>query len=136
MFNYLKYQIKKLMNILEDFKGTKVVRYNCTYKTEDSNYRIVTNNDFEVVIYCAENVYTCEYSNPLFRPKELSVYHIYSVCSEHTPIFLKVKLTNELKIPSLTSFGTSREYKKKAAIQAYVDLVIHELHKYNATIKT
>ena len=129
MFNYFKFQLKKLFDYLEELKGTRTLKYVTTYRHDDANYKIVTNNDFIITIYCIEHIYRCEYSSPLIKDKDLSVFHIYSICSEDTPDLLKQKLKNELKISPIASYWATREYHKKAAIQAYIDLVINDLHQ-------
>lgn len=127
MWNQFKHRCKLWIDRYENLKGQRTLHHVHTYRDASAFYEIQTNAEFTITIHCVEHVYECRYANAFFKPRQFSIFHVYSVCGAGTPPPLQLRLETELRISSIVSLYASREYKKKAAIQAYVDLVIRQM---------
>jgi hypothetical protein len=124
MLDGLKNVIYRILDWWEESKGDRYFKLGKSHQSPNDGYTIVTNQGFEIKIYCHETVYDCIYISKWSRNKKLSVYHVFCVCTEDTPKDIKEKLKGELKITSFLHPWASKESQKKQVIKAYIDLLI------------
>lgn len=124
MLVHLKNTMYKILDWWEDRKGARYFRLDETYQSPNDGYTIITNHGFEIKIHCREIVYSCIYQSWWSRDKKISVYHVYSVCTDDTPQEIKDRLKNDLRINSFLHPWTSKESQKKQVIKTYVDLLM------------
>lgn len=124
MFKKIKKRIHKLMDWYDHKKGSRYFKLKSIQESPDDGYIITTDQGFKIFIYCKEYAYVCIFLNKWALDKQLSVYHVYCVCSEDTPADVKVKFKSELKISAFLNKWSSKESQKMQAIKAYVDLVL------------
>lgn len=124
MFKRFDKCIHKLMDWYDAKKGTRYFKLKKINDSTNDGYIITTNQEFTIYIYCKETAYSCIFISKWARNKELSVYHVYCVCSPNTPTDVKNKFSSELRISAFLNSWSSKESQKMQAIKAYVDLVL------------
>lgn len=103
----------------------------CVTSEELSEFMSIRIADhFEIIIHCEQINYTCEFSTLWPKSKTMTVYRVYSTCSDNTPQTYKELFQLELNIPSPISCKASEVLQIRSAIDAYVTL-IHSLPKPN-----
>lgn len=124
MIKRIKKCIHKFIDWYDRKKGTRYFKLKKINDSLDDGYIITTDNGFKIYIHCREFAYACIFLSRWARNKELSVYHVYCVCSPDTPKDIKKKFSSELKISTFLHSWSSKESQKMQAIKAYVDLVL------------
>lgn len=88
---------------------------------------------FEVRIYCQKKQYKRSYDNRFIPDKYMAVYSVFSVVSNDAPERLRQACELVADIPCQLSSFVSDEGQKDAAIQAYLDLLVHKLNAMPVT---
>lgn len=124
MKKYLILFLRKLLTWVESAKGKRVLEQAVFSQNPYDGYKIIMSDDSVVSIYCVETKYVLTYTAWWSRKKQIHMYSVYSVCSSTTPVQLKIHFSKELKIGNLLHpLATSTECKK-AAVEAYVDMLL------------
>ena len=129
--NLLKNIITYICDIYENAKGSRsLIPINVT---NDPNHKYIfqlTDNS-NIAIHCDEMRYELQYDAWWAKNKIVSIYRVYSVITNSVQQDIKDKFENkELFISNLWHFYANTENQKKAAINAFVDII------YHATLKT
>jgi hypothetical protein len=127
MLNNLRKLKHFVLDFLEDLKGEKRYEPRDVLQSLDDGYVLDTNYGFKIYIYCREYVYRCVYSRSIFKSKEMSIYHVYCVCSPDTPQHVKDRLKDELRISSFLHPSSSGSSKKQQVIKSYIDLILKDM---------
>jgi hypothetical protein len=129
MFNFLESKIRTIFDWHEASKGYRLVIVHIEEVCEGSHYTVQTDGGFLINIHCVETTFGSTYSSGMRLSKRMVLYEVRCFCDANTPEVLKAKLSVPRTVPSMVSTLTSREFRKKAAIQTYLDLVLSELKK-------
>lgn len=124
MISKIKKRLFRFIDWYDIKKGTRYFKIKKITESLDDGYIVTTNKGFKIHIHCKEFAYACIFISKWARNKEMSVYHVYCVCSPDTPADIKEKFSSELKISTFLHSWSSKEYQKMQAIKAYVDLVL------------
>ena len=120
-FNLL---VKALLDAWETAKGERTFRQmHCMQDVEDG-YRLVVSNGCQVTVYCSESCYHLRYSAWWALPRHWHFFRVFSVCGKGTPESVQARFKRELHVSCLLHAWASSEERKKAAIDAYVDLLL------------
>jgi hypothetical protein len=126
--NFMEHVFGVILRKMEDIKGDRTLSIIRTQRDQDDGYKLVLSDGNNIQIYCRETTYLVSYSKWFIANKQFSVYEVFCVCSENVPQDLKNKLSSTFIVSELLPFLSYKKDQKKAAISAYVDIIIS---KYN-----
>ena len=115
-----------LSSALEASKGKRTLKKLTTYQHPNDGYRIVFSDGSIIAIFCTEIIYLVTYAAWWARSQRLYIYSVYSTCTADTPPYLKARFSKEFSITNVLHYFSTQAARKKAAIDAYVDILIEE----------
>jgi hypothetical protein len=117
--------LSSLFEWIEKSKTTRtIVRQLDADKTR---YEVTTNAGYGFFIYCEEHRFAYWNGRSMRSTSPKSIFRVYCHCDENTPDVIRNRLSKVLDLPCLVSNFTSVDFKKKAAIKAYLDLILSEM---------
>lgn len=123
---YLFTPLTWLSSALEAAKGQRTLKKLSTVQHPSDGYRVVFSDGSIIAIFCSEIIYLVSYAAWWARSHRLYIYTVYSTCTSDTPPDLKARFSKEFSITNVLSYFSTQAARKKAAIDAYVDILIEE----------
>jgi hypothetical protein len=123
-----------LFCLIERMKGNKTV-----YEIRHPKYNLgsltgYSVSGYELNIHCQLKEYRRSYDK-WFIPDEFHmVYHVYSTVSNDAPELLKSVCGFDIDFPALLPNGSSIDNQRKAAVDAYLDILIQKLSSEKSLI--
>lgn len=118
--------VGRIVGGLERLKGKKNLRVLEVNTHPNEVYHFHTSNNGRISIHCVETLYEITYQAWWARRKPILTYKVYGICDERIPSELKERLDHGLQIGSILPPFALRKDQKKAAIHAYVSLIVNE----------
>ena len=115
-----------LSNAFEAAKGQRTLKKLHTVQHPGDGYRVVFSDGSIIAIFCSEIIYLVSYAAWWAHSRRLYIYTVYSTCTNDTPPDLKARFSKEFSIGNVLNYFSSQSARKKAAIDAYVDILIEE----------
>lgn len=122
--NIIEFILGAILRRIERIKGDRILSVIRVHQDPNDGYKAVLNDGNLIQIFCNEITYKVTYSKWWVRDNDISIYHVYCMCSQGTPQALKDKLSTGFTITQLLHSLSYREDQKKAAISAYVDVIL------------
>lgn len=129
MFPLLVKLVGEIFDIIDRIKGPRNVVEKLADTPEGCDFKVITTAGFEFVIHCSEATYHAKYDGLFSSDQKRILYKIKSSCNDSVPVALRDKLTVEKTIPCLAPRFSTKQYKIKSAIRAYLDLLLNDLAK-------
>lgn len=127
MLLFIEKQVRRLFDWFEGLKGVGVVvKLHSEFHPGDS-FQVSTTAGFGFQIYCKELQYRNTYTNPLAPSKIARVYRVSCVCDDKMPEELRDCLSKEHYLPETVSSLTTKNFRKKAAVNAFLAILIAEI---------
>jgi hypothetical protein len=98
-----------------------------TVDSERGAYEVRTSAGYNFTIFCEEHHFAYWNGKSLRSSAPKNIYRVYCHCDANTPEAIRSRLSKVLDIPCLVSKFAGKEFKKKMAIKAYLDLILSEL---------
>lgn len=112
----------------EQFKGISRVRQLVVIQTTRANsLRVIHQSGYDITIYCQRQEYVKEHPCWLVPKETYRVYHVFSTTTYDAPELIKQACKLEATFPPLLPIYVLDEMHKRAAIDAYVDLLTDKL---------
>ncbi len=130
----MKFKFKRLISylydIVENYKGDRKLVPIELINNPEHRYDFRLSDGTTITIFCEEERYKLSYNKWWIKSKTISVYRVYSLPSNSVLPEIKDKFhERELIITNLWHSFASIEKQKKAAINAYIDIVIFHSKK-------
>jgi hypothetical protein len=130
--NLLKKLISAFYDFFENIKGSRTLIPINVINDPNHKYTFQLTDNTNITIHCDETRYLLTYKSPWVKNKIVSIYKVYSVITNSSTDNVKNKFENkELYISNLWHFYANTESQKKAAINAFVDLIYHDTIRDN-----
>lgn len=113
-----------LFNAYEMAKGPRTLQQLYTPQPHSDGYKVVFSDGSIISIFCHEVVYYVNYAAWWASGKRIYIYWVYCTFSHDVPKDLKERFSKEFRITNVLHLFATRAERKKAAIDAYVDLMI------------
>jgi len=113
--------------IYNQMVGERNMRLISVDNNSEEVYRLETNNGGLVVLYCSEVIYELSFTRWWQRDQRHYAYKVHGLCNPLVPEDLSDRLALGLTLGRLLPAFAPRHFQKKAAIHAYVSLVLSEL---------
>ena len=123
----LKSLLSELFLLFEKWKGRKTVYEVKLPKIAKGRLTAFAVDDYEIRIYCQKKQYKRRYDSWLVPDKNMAVYRVFSVVSSDAPLRIQDACELDVDIPGQLSPLIEDEMQEKAAIQAYLDLLVSRL---------
>lgn len=95
--------------------------------SDRGTYEVNTSAGYNFTIFCEEHHFAYWNGKSLRSSSPKSIFRVYCHCDENTPDHIRLRLSKVLDIPCLVSRFTGKDFKKKMAIKAYLDLILSEM---------
>lgn len=123
---WLRPYLETLTEFCDHLRGPRTTRLEGFNNHPKEAYHIVTDNG-NLTLYCTEYLYSVRFER-WWVPNQLHhVYRVYGVCDPSLPKDFAETVTRGFHIGRLLPRTASRAAQKKAAIQAYINMVLGEL---------
>lgn len=123
---WLSSSLRSLRGKWEAFIGTPTLRVvNVQHQDPRDGYVVRTNTGQHIEIFCRELIHEFHYQKWWVPDRRIRMYQVYCVCSADTAEALKLRLDEDFTVRRPLHIWAGREAQKKAAIDCYVDLVLH-----------
>lgn len=123
MFTRLERLLRKLFDWYEFQKGRPTIIETIGSKAR-THYKVKTEGVAEFKIHCVDCRYDYTYRGPMYRPKTATLYRVYCEFDDTIPVEIQQKLSKSMTFPILINPLTSEDYKRKTAVQMYLDIVL------------
>jgi hypothetical protein len=112
----------------ERIKGPKKVSQAVVIQTERANtLRVIHQSGYDITIYCQRKEFLKEYEWDAMPTQTYVVYYVFSRATFDAPELIKQACRLEVTFPPLVPQYLDEEVQKRAAIDAYVDLITDKL---------
>jgi hypothetical protein len=109
---------------LESVKGPKKVSQAVVIQTERANsLRVIHQSGYDITIYCQRKEFLKEYEWDAMPSRTYVVYYVFSRPTPDAPDLIQQACRLEVTFPPLVPEYVEDEIQKRAAIDAYVDLI-------------
>lgn len=125
----MRKMVGRIVGGIEKLKGKKSLAIREVNTNPNEVYHFHTTNNGRISIHCVETLYEITYEAWWARRKRILTYKVYGICDERIPNELKERLDHGLQIGSILPSVALRKDQKKAAIHAYVSLIVAEMKK-------
>jgi hypothetical protein len=115
-----------LGNVIEQIRGPRVLREITERRAQIESLTGLSTAGFVTVIYCQERTYLCTYTRWWVYSRIITTYTVFSKVEGPAPAELVKACALERTFPALVNPFTGSFDKKRAAIEAYLDLVLVE----------
>jgi hypothetical protein len=113
---------------IERVKGPKKVSQAVVIQTERANtLRVIHQSGYDITIYCQRKEFLKEYEWDAIPVRTYTVYYVFSRATYDAPELMKQACRLEVTFPPLIPEFADEEIQKRAAIDAYVDLLTDKL---------
>jgi hypothetical protein len=127
MNRYLAKFLAGLTKLYDHYRGERTFNLLEVNSSPHEVYRMITSNGGEVVLYCTETVYEIVFTNWWVRDRRFHNYCVYGHCDSRIPQEFSDRIRTGFNIGRLLPRFASRREQKKAAIHAYISLIVSEL---------
>lgn len=111
---------------IEQIRGPRVLREITERRAQIESLTGLSTAGFVTVIYCQERKYLCTYTRWWVYSRIVTTYTVFSKVEGPAPAELVKACALERTFPALVNPFTGSFDKKRAAIEAYLDLVLVE----------
>ena len=127
MYRHLCQFLGVATKVYDHFRGERTLRIVAVNSSPHESYRVDTTNGGTVVIYCTETVYEVCFTAWWVRNRRFYSYMVYGVCDAKIPKEFADRIQSGFNIGRLLPRFAFRADQKKAAIHAYMSLIVNEL---------
>lgn len=126
MNNKLKTQAGLLFKGLNNLKGKRRLRVIGVNANPEEMYHFHVDNGGRITIYCTETIYEVVYDAWWARNEKHYSYKVYGVCDSLIPEEFANRISQGFHIGRLLAKWARPSDQKKAAIHAYVSMIVDE----------
>lgn len=122
---------------LEGLKGSVTVRYRVDGAPLTGKITGVFIAGYNLTIYCRRKVFVFHYSNWWVYRRKIVHYQVYSVITPDAPEELRKACEIRMSIPARFHWRVGNHVQQKAAVNAYLDILIESLEpQYRDVVTT
>ncbi len=119
-------------DILEKLKGSRTLIPLKTINDSNHRYEIQLTDGTYLYFYCNEEKYKLKYKKWYVRDKKIVIYHVFSVITNSDNEEIKKNFEDKvIYITNIYHRMGNEENRKKAAIQAFIDIIGFQMRLNN-----
>lgn len=118
--------LNNIGSLIEWILGPRVLEEITPRKVQSESLTGYSTSGYVVVIYCQERRYRCRYPRWFFLSRTLSTYSVFSKVEGNAPAEVMTACLMERTFPPLVNSLSGSFDQKRAAIEAYLDLVLKQ----------